>query len=323
MDVPRETRRFTVPETARGSRLDLVLQGFVAGVSRTRLQRLIKDGCVRWRGETVAKPGSILLEGGDLEVDLEIENGPTPTAFEAADLPVLHVDDDLIVLDKPAGLLTHRNSANGERGAADLMVERFGPMPSLGEESRPGVAHRLDRDTSGLLLFGRTESALLALKNQFRARTVEKTYLALVHGAPRFDTDWIESWLGRSDKLRDRIGVMPEGEGRLATTYYEVRERFDGFALLAVFPKTGRTHQVRVHMASVGMPLVGDELYKPRGRAITKMRADAPPIGRHSLHAHALGFAHPRTAEPMKFESPLPADFATLVAWLRTNAALV
>ena len=323
MDVPRETRRFSVPETARGSRLDLVLQGFVEGISRTRLQRLIKEGSVRWRGETVAKPGTILLEGGDLEVDLEVASGPTATAFEAADLTVLFEDGDLIVLDKPAGLLTHRNSPNGERGAADLMVERFGPMPSLDDESRPGVAHRLDRDTSGLLLFGRTESALLNLKNQFRTRSVAKTYLALVHGAPRFDTDWIESWLGRTDTLRDRIGVVPEGEGRLATTYYEVRERYEGFALLAVFPKTGRTHQVRVHMASAGMPLVGDDLYKPRGRAITKMRADAPPIARHALHAHALGFTHPRTGEALSFEAPLPADFATLVAWLRTNAPQV
>jgi 23S rRNA pseudouridine1911/1915/1917 synthase len=140
--------------------------------------------------------------------------------------------------------------------------------------------------------------------------------LALVHGVPRFDSDWIEGWLGRSERARDRIGVMPEGEGRHASTYYEVRKRFDGFALLAVFPKTGRTHQIRVHSSSVGLPIVGDTLYKPRGKAISKMPADAPAMTRHALHAHALELIHPFTRSAMKFEAPLPRDMAALVDFL-------
>lgn len=315
-----ETRRFTVPATARGSRLDQVVAGFVPDVSRNRLQAWIKAGRIRWLGQTTVKPGQLLLEGGELEVDIEIESDAPAIAFLSAELSVLHVDEHLIVIDKPAGLLTHRNSEHGEKGAADLVVERFGPMPDLDNPLRPGVAHRLDRETSGVLALGRTPEALGALKDLFRARTVQKTYTALVHGSPRFDSDWIESWLGRNDKVRDRIATMPEGEGRFASTYYETRERYAGFALLAVFPKTGRTHQVRVHMSSVGLPLVGDDVYRPRGRATSKLPEGAPQPTRHALHAAVLEFAHPITGAAMRFEAPLPADLRALIEWLRAHA---
>lgn len=320
MPSPVETRRFTVPATARGSRLDHVVAGFVPDVSRSRLQAWIKAGRVRWLGQTTVKPGQLLLEGGELEIDVELESDAPAIAFSADDLTVLHVDEHLIVVDKPAGLLTHRNTEHGEKGAADLVVERFGPLPDQGDPLRPGVAHRLDRDTSGVLAFGRTPEALSALKDLFRARAVQKTYLALVHGSPRFDSDWIESWLGRSDKVRDRIATMPEGEGRFASTYYETRERYTGFAWLAVFPKTGRTHQVRVHMSSVGLPLVGDDVYRPRGRATSKLPDGAPQPKRHALHASVLEFAHPVTGENVRFEAPLPADLSELVEWLRAHA---
>jgi 23S rRNA pseudouridine1911/1915/1917 synthase len=318
--MSRSSRRFQVPDDARGSRLDRVLAGLMAGVSRTRLQRWTREGRIRFRGEVVTKPGLILLEGGDLEIDFESEVEAPATPVSADALSVVHADPHLIVIDKPAGLLTHRNTEDGERGAADLAVERFGALPHLGDPLRPGIAHRLDRDTSGLLLLGRTPESLQNLKDQFRARAVAKTYLALVHEAPRFDSEWIESWLGRSEKVRDRIGVLPAGEGRLASTYYEVRERYRGFALIAVFPKTGRTHQVRVHMASAGHPLVGDTLYKPRGRMLSKLPAGAPAIERQALHAHALELAHPHTRETVRFESPMPADMSALSAWLRANA---
>ncbi len=286
-------------------------------VSRSRLQAWIKAGRLRLGGVVVTKPGLLLISGGDLELDVETqpEARAIPAGSEA--IAIVHADDHLIVIDKPAGLLTHRNSEHGERGAADLVVDRFGPLPDLGDPLRPGVAHRIDRETSGLLVFGRTAEALAALKDQFRARAVAKTYLALVHGEPRFDSDWVEGWLGRSERARDRIGVMPEGEGRHASTYYEARERFDGFALLAVFPKTGRTHQIRVHLSSVGLPIVGDTLYKPRGKALSKVPAGAPEMNRHALHAHALEFTHPATGEALKFESPLPKDMSELAAFLR------
>jgi 23S rRNA pseudouridine1911/1915/1917 synthase len=316
-----ETRRFRVPDSARGNRLDQIVLGLMRDeaqeVSRNRLQAWIKAGRLRFEGSVVTKPGMLLLSGGDLEIDVETQPEAPSIPAGSEEISIVHADEHLIVIDKPAGLLTHRNSEHGERGAADLVVERFGPMPDLGDPLRPGVAHRIDRETSGLLLFGRTPESLSALKDQFRARAVAKTYLALVHGDPRFDTDWIEGWLGRSERARDRIGVMPEGEGRHASTYYEVRERFDGFALLAVFPKTGRTHQIRVHLSSAGLPIVGDTLYKPRGKAISKLPAGAPEIERHALHAGALELAHPATGAALKFESPLAKDMAELAAFLR------
>jgi 23S rRNA pseudouridine1911/1915/1917 synthase len=317
-----ETRRFRVPDSARGTRLDQIVLGLLRDaeqeVSRSRLQAWIKAGRLRFQGAVVTKPGMLLLSGGDLELDVETRPEARAIPEGSSEIRIVHADDHVIVIDKPAGLLTHRNTEHGERGAADLVVDQFGPMPDLGDSLRPGVAHRIDRETSGLLVFGRTAESLAALKDQFRARSVAKTYLALVHGVPRFDSDWIENWLGRSERARDRIGVMPEGEGRHASTYYEVRKRFDGFALLAVFPKTGRTHQIRVHMSAAGLPIVGDSLYAPRGKAISKLPAGAPAMTRHALHAHALEFTHPVTGEALRFESPLAEDMARLVAFLGT-----
>jgi len=201
----------------------------------------------------------------------------------------------------------------------DLAVAQFGPLPTLYGAERPGIVHRLDRDTSGLLLLGRTPEALAALKAAFQAREVAKTYLAIVRGEPRFDTEWIVARLGRTSSRRDRISVVGEGEGREASTYYEVRERFDGFALLAVFPKTGRTHQVRVHLGSVGLPLLGEELYLPKRTRSPAPKPGDPVIARQALHAHALELAHPASGEALRFEAPLPADMAGALATLRLN----
>lgn len=296
------------------------MQGFVPDVSRTRLQAWIRAGQVRFQGGVVTKPGLVLLEGGALEIDVLVRpKTPAEPAVVGA-LEVLFADEHVIVIDKPAGLLTHRNSEHGERGAADILVERFGRLGDMGDPLRPGVAHRIDRETSGVLVFGRTDAALHALKDQFRARTVAKTYVAIVHGDPRFDSDWIESRLGRSDRAKDRIGIVGEGEGRAASTYYETAERFAGFARLEVHPKTGRTHQIRVHLASVGLPILGDELYKPRGRAQSKLPAGAPSISRHALHASRLEFEHPGTHRRVTFEAPLASDLRDVLAWLAVHA---
>jgi 23S rRNA pseudouridine1911/1915/1917 synthase len=312
-----------LPKGKPGRRLDHVLADLVEGWSRSALQGLIKAGAVRLDGEVVKRPGTLLVGGGRVEIDLDPPAGKEEPSAAAAELPVVFADAHLIVVDKPAGMLTHGNPTSRgtrrEKSAADLLVERFGPLPSLHGEDRPGIVHRLDRDTSGLLIVGRTREALETLKQRFQAREVEKTYLAIVRGAPRFDSDWIEKRLGRNRARRDRISVVKEGEGREASTYYEVRERFDGFALLAVFPKTGRTHQVRVHLASIGLPLVGERLYLARNSRTLPLPAGAPVLVRHALHAHALAFAHPATGEPLRFESPLPADMEAVIEWLRQN----
>jgi 23S rRNA pseudouridine1911/1915/1917 synthase len=353
---------FPVTSSVRGQRLDQVVCAHVEGWSRSRLQAWIRAGRVRLSGKVVRKPGLILMEEGEIEVELALPEvrGEKPRVSE---LVVLYSDPHILVIDKPAGLLTHGNAPSeptqpnapgvhrSEASVADLAREKFGEMPSSGPGDRPGIVHRLDRETSGVMVLARTDEALAELKRQFKERAVEKTYLALVHGDPRFDSDWIEKPLGRREHARDRISIMPEGEGREAVTYFEVRERFvkaeqntvgaqraargarldesiesashsetsprDAVALLAVFPKTGRTHQVRVHLASIGLPLVGETVYLPRRRGLPKLPAGAPALERQALHAHVLSFQHPLTHEALRFESPLPPDIGRLLAWLR------
>ena len=397
MDFPGEVARFALGPEARGARLDQTLVARLPGWSRTRVQALIRAGRVRLDGAPATKPGLVLLEPCEVEVEL-VEDAPPAGPGDRA-LVVLHEDAALVVCDKPAGLLTHRNGPRGEPGLADLVERRFGPLgrpaPYLapggeggaGEEAgevgtdedlleiggfgegedlaeaseggdgtgesaelggevgdpdagaldadpevrgsaparrapgppRPGVVHRLDRDTSGVVVLARTDAALADLQRQFRERAVEKVYLALVHGDPRFDTEWIEARLGRDPRVRGRIAVVPEGQGREATTYYEVRERFGEHAQLAVHPQTGRTHQVRVHLASIGLPLVGDRLYRPRRTPPRPLPADAPALARHALHAASLVFRHPASGELVRYEAPLAEDFAALVRWLRAR----
>lgn len=311
-----------IPETARGRRFDQALLELVGtGMSRTHLQTLIKAGKVRFRGEVVTKPGLLLLEGGAATVDVEGALARDPDC--AAAMRTIHEDEEILVVDKPAGLLTHRNTPTGEPGAAEIVERGRGPFPSSEEEGRrPGVVHRLDRETSGVLVLAKTPAALETLQTAFRERTVAKTYLALVIGDPRFDSEWIEAQLGRNERHPDRVSVVKDGEGRDALTYYEVRERFRGFALIAVFPKTGRTHQVRVHMAYAHLPLLGDELYRPSRRQLEKLPDDAPPAARQMLHAQALEFPHPATGAVVRHEAPIPDDFAAILAWLRANRAL-
>lgn len=307
-----------IPETARGRRFDQALLDLVGGMSRTSLQALIKAGRVRFRGEVVTKPGLLLLEGGPAVVEFDQTAGGDPAC--AARMRVIHADDHMVVLDKPAGLLTHRNAPTGEPGAAEIAERTYGPFPSSEEEGRrPGVVHRLDRETSGVLVLARTPEALEKLQAAFRERAVAKTYLALVIGEPRFDSEWIEAQLGRNERHPDRVSVVKEGEGREALTYYEVRERFRGFAFVAVMPKTGRTHQVRVHMAYAHLPLLGDDLYRPSRRQLEKLPEEAPQAGRQMLHAQALEFPDPVTGETRRFEAPIPADFAAILQWLRAN----
>lgn len=313
----------------RGRRLDQVLVAKVpalAGVrwSRTRLARLVESGKVKVDGAVVVKPGLILLEHGLLEVDLREESSSKPSRF--VEPAVLFEDEHLVVLDKPAGTLTHGNVKGGEPSAASFAEERFGPLPrgpsaDDDEVARPGVVHRLDRETSGVLVLARTEEALVELKRQFKAREVEKTYAALVHGEPRFDSDWIENELGRHEKAPDRVSIVPAGTGRVASTYYETKERFRGFARLDVFPKTGRMHQVRVHLASIGHPIVGERVYLPRRKNLEKLPESAPKLARQALHAAKLVITHPSTGQRVAFESPWPADVRALLEWLRRERA--
>ncbi len=315
---PRRT--FRVPPDLAGERLDKVLVVFLGGeLSRTRIQELIQDGAVSVDGRLAERPAESLEAGQELALREVPRSRLRAGGSPGTELVVLHEDEHLAVIDKPAGTLSHPTSVVVGGTVSELAALRWGELPDPQGEDRPGIVHRLDADTSGLMVLARSELAGAELVRAFRERAIEKGYLALVHGDPRFDSDWIETPIGRSRLRPDRMRVLEEG-GRPASTFYRVRERLrdrgqPGFALLECWPKTGRTHQVRVHLSSIGHPLVGDRVYP--GRVRRPLPAEVPPLARHLLHAHALRFTHPVSRESLSFESQLPEDFERWVEWLR------
>lgn len=309
-----------VPPEGQGERLDRVLLEWLelhgGAPSRTRLQAWIREGLVELEGVPVLRPGHPLEAGQHLRLRVPAQAPHVEPEHARRELRLLFQDEHLAVADKPAGLLTHRSPGGREPALADLAAAALGELPSSDGPERGGIVHRLDRDTSGLVLLARTHGALTALQEQFRAHRVEKRYLALVHGEPRFDSDWIESPLGRDPRRSDRVTVVPEGEGRPARTYYEVLERYRGFALLACRPLTGRMHQIRVHLAAAGLPIVGDRVYPLRRPPDLVLPSGAPDPGRHALHAARLALEHPILATPLTFESAPPPEFELLRRWL-------
>jgi 23S rRNA pseudouridine1911/1915/1917 synthase len=283
----------------------------------TRAGGVLLGGAPAKAGNTV-HPGQIVtVDPAAVPATREVPApAPAPVPVEFG---VLYEDAQVIVIGKPPGLSVHRpegRRGDGSINLADLAVERFGPLSLAGGEDRPGIVHRLDRETSGVMVLARTDEAMHFLKAQFRARTVEKEYRAITFGVPRFDSDWIDRNLAPNPQRGDRMIVVQEG-GREAQTYYEVVERFDGFSHLRCRPKTGRTHQIRVHLQSIGHSLVADRLYRSRNVQGRTMPQDAPVPDRHALHARMLAFDHPVTRERLVFEAPIPADLEALLAWLR------
>ncbi len=310
-------RVLSVPPELAGQRLDRALVRLLEGTSRTRIQELVRDGGVLVEGAPVPKPSLVVEAGWRIEVLDVPRTRVRPGGPPGAELVVIHEDRHLAVVDKPAGMVTHPTSVVRGRTVSELAEERWGPLPTAQGEDRPGIVHRLDTDTSGLLILARSAESAHELVRMFREREVEKEYLAIVFGAPRFDTDWIEAPIGRAPGRPDRMSVVEEGEGRAARTYYETRERFDRFALLACRPVTGRTHQIRVHLASIDHPLVGDRVYRGRRGLARHVLLGAPPLARHALHAARLAFRHPVGGERLELTAPLPEDLRAWLAWLR------
>jgi 23S rRNA pseudouridine1911/1915/1917 synthase len=315
---------FTVPVQAAGLRLDVFLTGRDGIGGRRHAKELILAGAVAVDGRPAHK-GGLLVEAGQRVVvrELPAPEVPPPVAAPAppADLTVLYEDAWILVIDKPAGVPAHR--PEGARGAgmtniADLARARCPDLPTVAGADRPGIVHRLDRDTTGVMVLAKTEDAMHFLKAQFKARTVEKEYRAIVWGEPRFDSDWIDRSIAPHPAHGDRVVLVQEG-GRDASTYYEVVERFGGITHLRCLPKTGRTHQIRVHLTGVGLSLVGDPIYRSRRNQQARLPAGAPDPGRHCLHALRLVLDHPRTQERLTFEAAMPADMEALLDWLRAN----
>ena len=317
MDDP-EPQVLTVPERWAGARLDRALTDLLGGLSRVRVQELIHDGGVRVEGEPIAKPSHLLETGWTIEILAVARSRERTGGDEEGPLDVVHEDEHLVVIDKAAGVVAHPSTIVRGGTVSERAVAQFGPLPSPQGEDRPGIVHRLDADTSGLLVLARTEEAAEALMEAFRERRVEKRYLALVFGAPRFDSDWIDASIGRARGRPDRMSVTADEDGgREAHTFYETQERFPGFGFVACRPTTGRTHQIRVHMASIEHPLVGDRVYRGRKGLSREVPRGAPKVTRHMLHAAGLAFDHPVTGERLSLEAPLPQDFEAWLAFLR------
>lgn len=285
-----------VPASLAGERVDRAV-ALLTGWSRSEVQTLINGGAVLVAGEPAAK--SRRLEAGET---VELLSEPAATSVPAPEpmpLDVRHVDDAIFVIAKPAGLVVHPGAGHADGTLVNGLVALDPAIAAVGDPSRPGIVHRLDRDTSGLLVVARTDAAFEGLVTAMAEREVERRYFALVRGVPDAARGVVDAPIGRSTRRRTRMAVR--STGRPARTTYEVHRAWTdpGVALLECALETGRTHQIRVHLAAIGHPVVGDSAY---GGA-----AGIPSIDRPFLHAHHLGFAHPITGEPLVFEEPLPS----------------
>ncbi len=301
---------FVVPLEARGQRVDQIVAGQVEGLSRARVQALLEQGAISVDGKALAKDAR--LRGGE-QVSVVI-----PAAVEAVpiaqDLPikVLHEDKDILVLDKAAGMVVHPGAGHHDGTLVNALLHHVKDLSGVGGVLRPGLVHRLDKETSGLLVICKHEKALKTLQEAFAAREVEKIYLALVKGQPD-DSGTFSTLYGRHPTQRQKFSSKVT-RGKPAVTHYTVKERFTHGALVEVGLETGRTHQIRVHFSDAGFPLFGDEVY---GRS----RKGPTPIARQALHAHRLSFEHPRTGKRVEFTAKPPADFNAAVKALRSDSA--
>ncbi len=301
-DPAAGTRRtLTIPADCAGMRLDRALAALLPEHSRSRIRTWIDAGRVLLGGTPADASRKV---GGGERVVVDPLSDPAATTFapQALPLTIVHEDDAILVIDKPAGLVVHPGNGNRDGTLANALLHH---APQLAAVARAGIVHRLDKDTSGLLVVAKTEIAQTDLVRQLQARTVHREYLALAAG-DIVHSGAIDAPIGRHPVRRTSMAIV--ATGKAAVTRYEVRERFGDCTLLACRLETGRTHQIRVHLASLGHPLVGDPAYgRKRGMA----------FGRQALHAWRLGLVHPSTRQSMQWESPLPTDFAALLAVLR------
>ncbi|MEW6747279.1 MAG: RluA family pseudouridine synthase [Planctomycetota bacterium] len=313
----------TVPEEQTGNRLDKFLsQALYPRYSRSYLTGLIHSGHVWVNGKGVA--ASHRLRAGDrVEVELGERTSDSPGP-EVIPLQVLFEDSAIVVINKGAGLMAHPGPATRRGTLVNALLHRYPEVRGVGVAERPGLVHRLDRDTSGVMVVARTNSARDKLVAQFKGRTVKKEYRAIVVGEPRFDSDYIDLPIGQDPRYGDRMRVDLR-QGKPASSFYEVIERFSGFSFLGVSLFTGRTHQIRVHLSHIGFPIVGDSVYGRRGMAayqklrdrLEHARRTVPALNRQALHSHRLVFEHPLSGKVMDFTAPLPEDMAELLDILR------
>ena len=338
---PPLQRIVDVPAEAAGRRLDLFLATQLDGVSRSRVQLLLEQGDVLVDGER--HKSSLKLRGGE-RIAISGEPHPAPLKATPEDIPldVIFEDADLAVVNKPAGMMVHAGAGHSDDARSqgtlvNALLYRFQTLSSTGGALRPGIVHRLDKDTSGLIVVAKNDRAHAALGEMFSARRIRKTYIALVQGFVERDRGTIAAGVSRDPLRRTRMTVQPSDNARVAVSHYEVirrmATRFGKFTLVRVRIETGRTHQIRVHMASIGHPVVGDTLYGGSGQLTDQVAAQIPTskaarrkaeperlrLGRNFLHAARLEFAHPATGKPIQLEAPLPAELKRFLERLESG----
>ncbi len=318
-DTEQEPLTLHVGHSIKERRLDKYLHGRFSNLSRRFIQDAIKAGSVKVNGK-IAKPSFKLSPGNKIVLTL-----PEPPSKEILpeDIPlnIIYEDSCLIVLNKQPGMLVHPARGNTHGTLVNALVFYSDKLSSGLGEFRPGIVHRLDKNTTGVMVVAKDDTTQGKIAKQFERRQVKKSYLAIVHGTPELTADRIKVPLGIHPRTREKYAIRPQ-EGKEAITFYDVLESFRGFSLLKLTPKTGRTHQIRVHLLYIKHPIVADDMYGgrlvyPWQLADTEPAVQQPVINRVALHAHTLEFKHPATDEMVKFEAPLPEDMQNLLDMLR------
>lgn len=315
------TREFVVPDSAAGQRIDLFLVQCCDGYSRTQIRQAVQEGAAEVDGKLV-RP-SLKLRASQTIRFRPPAATPDETIPENISLDVLYEDDGLVVVNKPAGMVVHPARGNWTGTLTSALAYRFQSLSDVGGPTRPGIVHRLDRDTSGVIVVAKTNAVHMHLADQFHERLVRKEYFAITAGRIDRDRDRIEAPIGRHPYQRDKMAIRSDHvTSKSASTFYEVISRHGRFTQVRLEPKTGRTHQLRVHLAHLGCPILCDRLYAGHSEiAATELSPTAasgaptgrPILQRQALHARFLTFEHPQSGRPMTFEAPLPADLLAVV----------
>ncbi len=307
---------------AAGERLDVWITSRLPKISRSRVQKLIGEGAVTLNGSPV-KASTVVQAGNVIEVTFPHPPRPPATA-EDIPLEVIYEDNQILVVNKEAGMVVHPAAGHHEGTLVNALLGRYEDLPLPGGPTvRPGIVHRLDKETSGLLVVAKTEDAMTALGRKFHDHDIEREYVALIWGDPEEDSGTVDAPIGRHSGQRQKFAIVPSGKP--AVTHWRVLERFGFLSMVALTLETGRTHQIRVHMASRGWPVVADTLYGGNLRGLGGMRASERDLARgvlnrihrQALHARVLGFEHPETHEKLHFEVDLPDDFQSALNYLR------
>ncbi len=305
-----------IPVGGEPIRLDQAV-GALEGLTRSAAQRLIEEGLVTVDG--APQKASLKLKGGETVSVTVPPPEPARPAAETIPLEILYEDGDLVVVNKPAGMVVHPGAGNPGGTLVNALLGHCADLSGVGGELRPGIVHRIDKDTSGVLVVAKNDRAHRELSRQFKAHTIKRIYLALVFGSPKADKGRIESEIGRHPIDRKRMSGTAR-RGKRAVTHWQVAGRYPGVTLLRLRLETGRTHQIRVHLSEAGHPLAGDAVYGGSGRLAAirdqKLKALIRELGRQALHAKTLGFIHPTSGEYLEFDTELPPDMGRIIEYL-------